>query len=97
MTLRKRFESWQTDTGRTDPLYLEFLDGRYCFNDVQRDWEIFQEIAGIVVAECVAVCEQEQAHWQMQAPGAADGRYDWKADGAEACADALRGLLERDV
>lgn len=49
-----------------------------------------------VIRECVAVCEADRAHWQACAPGANDGRYDWKADGAESCAEELRALLGGD-
>lgn len=96
MTLRKMFEQWQTESGRCEEMYLAHDGERYVFNDVQSDWLTFQEIAGVIVRECVSVCEKERDYWEMQAPGANDARYDWKADGAEACVEELRALLEHD-
>lgn len=44
MDLRKAFEAWQLDTGRTDPMYLVYSDkdNRYALNNVQSDWDAWQ-------------------------------------------------------
>ena len=39
---------------------------------------------------CAKVCDEEQESFMRDAFGSDDGRYDWKADGAMNCADAIR-------
>lgn len=39
---------------------------------------------------CVKACEAEAAAIRKEGAGCHDGRYDWMADGAERCAEALR-------
>ena len=39
---------------------------------------------------CAKVCENEAKEHERNTYDAYDGRYDWKADGANDCADAIR-------
>lgn len=56
--LRKLFEEWQLSEGYTDPMWLSFADGRYGLNEVQHEWEKFQEVARIVIRECIETARQ---------------------------------------
>ena len=39
---------------------------------------------------CAKVCENEAKEHDRNTYDARDGRYDWQADGANACAEAIR-------
>jgi hypothetical protein len=48
-------------------------------------------------AQCISACAKEKSSFERNTYGAYDGRYDWKADGAEACIEAilLRGKSDK--
>lgn len=63
----------------------------------ENDWDTYVHItkfANLIRADereaCAKVCENEAKEHERNAYGAYDGRYDWKADGANDCADAIR-------
>lgn len=58
--------------------------------DQMREYARAVERAAYVKAE--QVCIETAAELRRCADGCTDGRYDWKADGAADCADAIRAL-----
>ena len=63
--------------------------------DERKKWEdqTAVEINEAVLDEreaCAKVCDEEKESFMRDAFGSDDGRYDWKADGAMNCADAIR-------
>jgi hypothetical protein len=48
-------------------------------------------------AQCISACAEEKSSFERNVYDAYDGRYDWKADGAEACIEAilLRGKSDK--
>ena len=56
--------------------------------------EILQHFAELIRADereaCAKVCDAEARQFERNSDGAHDGRYDWKADGADDCAAGIR-------
>ena len=63
----------------------------------ENDWDTYVHIAkfaDLIRADereaCAKVCENEAKEHERNTYDARDGRYDWQADGANACAAAIR-------
>jgi len=66
-TQREMFETWQLDSGRTDPMYLVYSekDNRYALNNVQSDWDSWQA--------AIAAQEDNKLSWQPIKTAPKDG------------------------
>ena len=64
------------------------------YNTDEQLQAFFQRLVALVRADereaCAKVCESEAEMFKSCAYGANDGRYDWKEDGANECAAAIR-------
>lgn len=49
-----------------------------------------KKMVGLEREACAKVCENEAKEHERNTYDARDGRYDWQADGANACAAAIR-------
>ncbi len=62
--------------------------------DSRDEWVTLQKLIDFIRSDerkaCAELCDDEARQFERNSNGANDGRYDWKADGAHDCADAIR-------
>ena len=68
-------------------------DGSYFLNNPKLEAKL-KKFSDLIRADereaCAKVCENEAKEHDRNTYDARDGRYDWQADGANACAAAIR-------
>ena len=79
---------------------LAMLDELQTLRSERTAWRVTAENAEAAVKqaridaleEAKLACEAEADESKLSAPGASDGRYDWKEDGARDCVSAIESL-----
>ena len=68
------------------------IRGQMCVPADQLDWHVARVVERAAYERAAQECIETAAELRRCADGCTDGRYDWKADGALDCADAIRAL-----
>ena len=92
MTSREKFEKW-------------VIEQKYAFRDKNGLWplggahlrhlrEAWQDATAEALESAAKECDEMAESWNRMAQGASDGRYDFKCDAGDECADAIRALAK---
>ena len=88
---REAFEDfYQSEVTGCNGEWLVKEDGKYLEEKTARAWVVWQAATAAERERCAKVCEEEAQILSDIGEGCTTGQYDYMADGAERCADAIR-------